>query len=59
VVVDAASSDTAAPGTVHRFDALRQPLPASVLASSTQTIGVPAAVELGRALGRLPRSLRG
>jgi hydrogenase maturation protease len=58
VVVDAASSGTAPAGTVHRFDALAEPLPASVLASSTHAIGVPAAIELARALGRLPRRLR-
>ncbi|MEA2409572.1 MAG: hydrogenase maturation protease [Thermoleophilaceae bacterium] len=58
VVVDAASSGVAAAGTIHRFDAARQPLPTSVLASSTHALGLPAAMELARALGRLPRRLR-
>jgi hydrogenase maturation protease len=57
VVVDAASSGAVA-GTTYRFDATREPLPASVLCSSTHAFGVPAAVELARALGRLPWRLR-
>jgi hydrogenase maturation protease len=56
VVVDAAASG-ATPGTVRRFDACSGPLPASHVRSSTHAFGVPDAVELGRALGRLPRSL--
>ncbi|MGZ4269695.1 MAG: hydrogenase maturation protease [Solirubrobacteraceae bacterium] len=56
VVVDAARSG-AAPGTVHRYDAAAAPLPASLLRSSTHAFGVPDAVELGRALGRLPERL--
>lgn len=58
VVVDAASSGGAPAGTIHRFDVVSEPLPASVLGSSTHAFGVPAAVELARALGRLPRRLR-
>jgi hydrogenase maturation protease len=57
VVVDAATSATAAPGTVSRFDARDGPLPARVLRSSTHAFGVAEAVELARALGRLPRRL--
>ena len=56
VLVDAARSG-AAPGHVHRFDALAGPLPADVLAVSTHALGVAAGIELGRALGRLPRRL--
>ena len=57
LVVDAASSGAPA-GTIHRFDVSDEPLPAAVLASSTHAFGVPAAVELARALERLPRRLR-
>ncbi len=55
VVVDAAESG-APPGTVRRFDA-RTPLPARGLCSSTHGFGVPDAIELARALGRLPGRL--
>jgi hydrogenase maturation protease len=57
VVVDAAAPGRA-PGAVHRFDAVAGPLPAATLRSSTHAFGVADAVELGRALGRLPRVLR-
>ncbi len=53
VVVDAASSG-AEPGSVHRFDAAAEPIPAGVYRSSTHAFGVGDAVELARALGRLP-----
>jgi hydrogenase maturation protease len=54
VVIDAVSSG-AAPGTVHRFDASRTPVPASLRrASSTHTLGLAEAIELGRVLDRLP-----
>ena len=56
VVVDAAQSDAAA-GTVQRFDARAQPLPVRSLRSSTHAFGVADAVELSRALGRLPDRL--
>jgi hydrogenase maturation protease len=53
-VIDAVSSG-AEPGTVHRFDASRTPLPASLRrASSTHALGLAEAIELGRALDRLP-----
>ncbi len=55
-VVDAADSG-AAPGTLHRLDAVAEPLPASLLSSSTHAFGVADAIELARALGRLPRTL--
>jgi hydrogenase maturation protease len=54
VVVDAAGSG-AEPGTLHRFDASATPIPASVFRSSTHAFGVGEAIELARALGRLPR----
>ena len=54
-LVDAAASGTAAPGTVHRFDATAGPLPSAALRSSSHAFGVADAIELGRVLGRLPR----
>ena len=56
IVVDAASSGDA-PGTVRRFDAVAASLPASRFAVSSHALGLVELVELGRALGRLPRSL--
>jgi hydrogenase maturation protease len=56
VVVDACAG-AAAPGTVHRFDVDEGPLPARVFRSSTHSFGVGDAVELARALGRLPGRL--
>lgn len=56
LVIDAACSGAPA-GTIHRFDAIRAALPAELLAASTHAFGVPDAVELARALGRLPRRL--
>ena len=53
LVVDAAASG-APPGTVHRFDASGDGVPAHVFRSSTHAFGVGDAVELARALGRLP-----
>ncbi len=45
-------------GAVHRFDASSAPLPALLEgSSSTHAIGVAEAIELGRALGRLPRAV--
>ena len=55
-VVDAADSG-APPGTLHHFDARAGPLPARTLRSSTHAFGVPDAVELARALGRLPERI--
>jgi hydrogenase maturation protease len=56
VVVDACAGG-AEPGTVHRFDVAEGPLPARVFRSSTHAFGVGDAVELARALGRLPGRL--
>jgi hydrogenase maturation protease len=55
-LVDAVSSG-APRGTVHRHDAGRRELPADLFRASTHTFGVADAVELARALGRLPASL--
>ena len=48
----------AAPGTLHRVDATDHPLPAELRGStSTHALGVAEAIELARALGRLPDRL--
>jgi hydrogenase maturation protease len=56
ILVDAVSTG-APPGTIHQFDVRVRPLPADLVASSTHAFGVAEAVELGRALGMLPRRL--
>jgi len=56
IVVDAMVSG-AAPGTVTRFDAAAGPLPAGVRLASTHVLGAETAVEMARALGRLPGRL--
>jgi hydrogenase maturation protease len=52
-LVDAVSSG-AEPGTVHRHDASEQELPAQLFRTSTHHFGLAEAVELARAVGRLP-----
>lgn len=56
VIVDAVRSG-AAPGTVFRFEPSSDPLPATLSSTSTHAFGLPAAVELARTLGQLPRRL--
>jgi hydrogenase maturation protease len=56
ILIDAMSSG-ASPGTIQRFEAEARPLPARIFRHSTHAISVADAVELGRALGQLPRSL--
>ncbi len=56
VVVDAVSSGSP-PGTLHRFKVGDAALPASFARPSTHAFGIAEAVELGRALGRLPDRL--
>ena len=53
VLIDACASGAPA-GTVHRFDAAAGPLPRDRFGLSTHGFGLAEAVELGRALGRLP-----
>jgi hydrogenase maturation protease len=53
VVVDSVASGAEA-GTLHRFDASAEPVPARVFRSSTHAFGVGESIELARALGRLP-----
>jgi len=52
-LVDAVSSG-AEPGTVHRVDVAKQELPPHLFRASTHHLGLGEAVELARALGRLP-----
>ena len=52
-LVDAVSSG-AAVGTVHRLDASETELPTELFRASTHHVGLAEAVELARALGRLP-----
>jgi hydrogenase maturation protease len=57
VLVDTVSSGEPA-GTVHRFDAGEEAVPARTFRSSTHAIGIADTIELARALGRLPRRVR-
>jgi hydrogenase maturation protease len=56
ILVDTASSG-AVPGTIYRFDALAQPLPADLSFQSTHAFGVAEAIGLARVLQRLPPRL--
>jgi hydrogenase maturation protease len=56
LVVDASLSGAAA-GAVRRFDATAGPIPSRTFRSSTHAFGIGDAVELGRALGRIPRQV--
>jgi len=56
VVIDAARSG-GPPGTVHRFDAGRESLPAATFRGSTHAFGLYQAVEVARSLDRLPPRL--
>jgi hydrogenase maturation protease len=56
ILIDAVHSG-GAPGTIHCFDAARQPIPNSFFHYSTHAFGVAEAVELARALDRLPARL--
>ena len=53
-LVDACASG-APPGTVQRLDAATTPLPQGLFGLSSHSFGLAEAVELGRALGQLPR----
>jgi len=55
-LLDAVSSGAPA-GTIHRLDAAAAELPAALFRTSTHHLGLAEAVELGRALGRLPAAL--
>jgi len=56
VVADAVSSG-GEPGELHRIDAGEGPLPATLAGASTHAMGLAEAVELARALERLPARL--
>lgn len=56
IIIDAVQSG-AEPGTVYRFDAGAQPIPAALFRSSTHAFGVAEAIELARALQQLPSRL--
>lgn len=53
IVVDATRSGASA-GTIRRIAAHEGPLPAALSGSSTHLLGIADAIELARALGRLP-----
>jgi hydrogenase maturation protease len=53
IIVDATQS-RGAPGTIRRIAAHAGPLPPGLAGTSTHLLGVADAVELARALGRLP-----
>ena len=55
-LVDAMVSGAPA-GTLRRFDAAAEPLPAEVSLASTHALGAGAAIEMARVLGRLPQAL--
>lgn len=57
LLVDSVQSG-APPGTIHRLDASHLPLPARARRSSSHAIGVGEAIELARALGTLPPTIR-
>ena len=56
IVIDAVSSG-ADPGTIHRLEANEARLPTGLFRGSTHALGVAEAVELARALERLPARL--
>jgi hydrogenase maturation protease len=56
ILIDAVHSG-AKPGTLHRLDAHAQPITKKFFRFSTHAFGVAEAVELARALGRLPPRL--
>ncbi|MHC5068055.1 MAG: hydrogenase maturation protease [Planctomycetota bacterium] len=56
VVIDAARGLTPI-GSIRRFDAISEPLPASAGSTSSHGLGLAEAIELARALSRLPPSL--
>ena len=56
ILLDAVSSGAEA-GTVFRLDATAQPIPVRFFRYSTHAFSVAEAIELGRSLGELPRSL--
>ena len=56
ILIDAISSGAVA-GTIYRFDARTQPLPATFSSQSTHAFGVAETIELARVLHQLPSRL--
>jgi len=56
ILVDAVSSG-APPGTIHRLEAHARPVPVAFFRCSTHAFGVGEAIELARAMNRLPSRL--
>jgi hydrogenase maturation protease len=56
IIVDAVQSG-AAPGTIFRVEADREPIPTNFFHCSTHAFGVAEAIETARSLGQLPQSL--
>jgi hydrogenase maturation protease len=56
ILIDAVRSGSN-PGTIHRFDATTKMLPSAAWSQSTHAFGVGEAIELARALKRLPSRL--
>lgn len=56
ILIDAAKSN-AAPGTVHRFDALSTEVPSGLFHYSSHQFAVAEAIEMARVLGRLPDAM--
>jgi hydrogenase maturation protease len=56
ILIDAVQSGAEA-GTIHRFDAGAQPVPAALFRYSTHAFSVAEAIELARALNHLPPRL--
>lgn len=54
ILVDAVHSGSAPPGTIHRLDVHSQPVPSRFFHYSSHAFSVAEAVELARALNRLP-----
>lgn len=56
IVIDAVASG-AAPGAIHRFDAITRPIPKNAFRCSTHAFGLAEAIELSRALDEFPQNL--
>lgn len=54
ILIDAACSDTDPPGFIRCIDANDGPLPANLFNLSSHGLGLAAAIELARAMGKLP-----
>jgi len=57
IIVDAAQSGKAPPGSLHYFNATDQEIPRDFFHYTTHRFGVAEAIELARSLGELPRKV--